>query len=462
MYDNIIDIARRDFMVLCSKCKEELNTYTLNNITFDICPKCSSLFISKDNFKKLEENISLSVNKVDLFGLKPVKTGEQNKKCVYCNHDMVKIYYDGVILDRCDKCEMLMFDNGELSKYFAKVSNDNIEIMNNARFLKSYINNEQNISKKENHDNSVTNIPIRSSNMKIQTKEVEKKVCAIDGWLAIGIMACAILILGLIYALIWTTTQTPSALMFIIITVSLLIISGSFIISGFIIVQPQEAVVLTLFGKYYGTLRNQGFYWINPFTNGKNNIISLKARTLDNGKQKINDISGNPIEVGIMVTWEVSDTAKAVFNVNDFKTFLSAQCDSALRNIVRMYPYDVPEDSDKQSLKGDSVEISEKLKREIQERVSVAGLNIIDAKITHLAYSSEIAMAMLQRQQANAVLDAKRAIVDGAVGMVEMVIERLSRNINLDDKTKASMVNNLLVVLCSSRDSQPVIRNDVL
>jgi len=239
------------------------------------------------------------------------------------------------------------------------------------------------------------------------------------------------------------------------------------LISGFKIVAPQEAIVFTLFGKYYGTLRNPGFYWVNPFAavhNWMMGRISLKARTLDNARQKINDVLGNPIEVGIMVTWEVKDTARAVFNVNDYQSFLSAQCDSALRNIVRMYPYDAPEDSGKQSLKGDSAEISDKLKIEIQERVKVAGLNIIDARITHLAYSSEIAMAMLQRQQANAVLDAKRTIVEGAVGMVEMAINRLSQNenIKLDDKTKASMVNNLLVVLCSSRESQPVVRNDIL
>ena len=185
---------------------------------------------------------------------------------------------------------------------------------------------------------------------------------------------------------------------------------------------------------------------------------------MDNGKQKINDVMGNPIEVGIMVTWEVKDTAKAIFNVDNYNSFLSAQCDSALRNIVRLYPYDAPDDSNRQSLKDDSAEISEKLKERIQESVSAAGLNIIDARITHLAYSSEIAAAMLQRQQANAIIDAKRAIVDGAVSMVEMALEKLSRNKNiiLDDKTKASMVNNLLVILCGNKESQPVIRNDYM
>ena len=237
-----------------------------------------------------------------------------------------------------------------------------------------------------------------------------------------------------------------------------------FLINGFKILKPQEALVYTLFGKYYGTLKNAGFYWVNPLASTTLGIISLKASTLDNGQQKINDVMGNPIQVGIIVTWEIQDTAKALFNVNNYTSFLSAQCDSALRNIVRLYPYDAPEDSNIQSLKDDSAEISEKLKARIQDCVSVAGINIIDARITHLAYSSEIAAAMLQRQQANAVIDAKRAIVDGAVGMVEMAIDKLSlnKNINLDEKTKASMVNNLLVVLCSNKDSQPVVRNDLL
>ena len=183
----------------------------------------------------------------------------------------------------------------------------------------------------------------------------------------------------------------------------------------------------------------------------------------DNGKQKINDELGNPIEVGIIVIWEVADTAKAMFNVEDYRTFISAQSDSALRNIVRMYPYDTPEDSDTPSLRGDSAEISAKLKAEIQRNVRVAGINVVDAKITHLAYAPEIAIAMLQRQQAAAVIDAKKAIVDGAVGMVEMALNRLSSNniVQLDETEKAKMVNNLLVTLCSNKEAQPVIKNSM-
>lgn len=191
--------------------------------------------------------------------------------------------------------------------------------------------------------------------------------------------------------------------------------------------------------------------------------ISLKAMTLDNGKQKINDELGNPIEVGIIVIWEVADTAKAIFNVDDYKTFISAQSDSALRNIVRMYPYDAPEESEKSSLRGDSAEISAKLKAEIQRNVKVAGINVVDAKITHLAYAPEIAIAMLQRQQAAAVIDAKKTIVEGAVGMVEMALNRLTANniVQLDELEKAKMINNLLVTLCSNKEAQPVIKNNL-
>ena len=227
--------------------------------------------------------------------------------------------------------------------------------------------------------------------------------------------------------------------------------------------KPQEAMALTVFGKYIGTLKGAGFHWVNPFARSVTPFvpISLKARTLDNGKQKINDELGNPIEVGIIVIWEVQDTAKAVFNVDDYTQFLSSQSDSALRNIVRMYPYDAPEDSDRQSLRGDSQEISAKLKAEIQRNVKVAGLNIIDAKITHLAYAPEIAVAMLQRQQATAIIDAKKAIVEGAVSMVEMALNKLSENdvVKLDEAEKANMVNNLLVILCSNKEAQPVIKN---
>ncbi|MFA6948812.1 MAG: SPFH domain-containing protein [Eubacteriales bacterium] len=258
---------------------------------------------------------------------------------------------------------------------------------------------------------------------------------------------------------------------------------------GLKILKPNEALVLTLFGKYYGTLRGEGFYYVNPFCVAVNpavrggtkdgvstgviggvNIssgqlisrkLSLKAMTLDNKKQKINDLLGNPIEIGIIVIWRVVNTAQAVFAVDNYMEYLSIQCDSALRNIVRLYPYDVSRDGDEKSLRSSSVEIAEKLKDEIQSKVGVAGLEIIEARITYLAYAPEIAAAMLQRQQASAVIDARQMIVEGAVGMVEMALERLSEKeiVQLDEERKAQMVSNLLVVLCGNHDAQPIVNS---
>ncbi len=263
---------------------------------------------------------------------------------------------------------------------------------------------------------------------------------------------------------------------------------------GLKILKPKEALVLTLFGKYIGTLKGEGFFYVNPFVSAVNpasvrgaatatedqnpvtqlnkqtgnvtvnipsKIISLKTMTLNNNKQKINDRLGNPVEIGIVVIWRVVNTAKAVFNVDNYKAYLSIQCDSALRNIARMYPYDVSEEGEEVTLRGSSQEVAEKLKDEIQSRVEIAGLEIIEARITHLAYAPEIAAAMLQRQQASAIIDARKMIVDGAVGMVEMALNKLSENdiVQLDDERKAAMVSNLLVVLCGNKDAQPVVNS---
>lgn len=263
---------------------------------------------------------------------------------------------------------------------------------------------------------------------------------------------------------------------------------------GLKILKPQEALVLTLFGKYIGTLKGEGFYYVNPFVSAVNpaahpglatatedpntsapmghpasNVkvtvpskkISLKTMTLNNNKQKVNDELGNPVEIGIVVIWRVVNTAKAVFNVDNYKSFLSIQCDSALRNIARRYPYDVAADGEEMTLRGSSQEVAEKLKIEIQSRVENAGLEILEARITHLAYAPEIAAVMLQRQQASAIIDARKMIVDGAVGMVEMALEKLSQNevVQLDEERKAAMVSNLLVVLCGNRDAQPIVNS---
>ena len=274
---------------------------------------------------------------------------------------------------------------------------------------------------------------------------------------------------------------------------------------GLKILKPQEALVLTLFGDYIGTLKGEGFYWVNPFCtavnpaastqlnqsgdvktkatrvsaegmeinlNPEGKRMSLKIMTLNNNRQKINDCLGNPIEIGIAVTWRIVDTAKAAFNVDNYKEFLSLQCDSALRNIVRIYPYDTAPNvdttgdgiADEGSLRGSSEVVAKRIRDEIQSRVDEAGLEIVEARITYLAYAPEIAAVMLQRQQASAVVDARKLIVDGAVGMVEMALERLSEKgtVELDEERKAAMVSNLLVVLCGNRDAQPIVNSGSL
>ena len=265
-------------------------------------------------------------------------------------------------------------------------------------------------------------------------------------------------------------------------------------LAGLKVLKPQEALVLTLFGNYYGTLKGEGFYFVNPFCSAVNPAartvlnqsgdvkasaatdngmkMSLKIMTLNNNKQKINDCLGNPVEIGIAVMWRITDTAKAAFNVDNYKAFLSLQCDSALRNIVRIYPYDTAPGvdttgdgiADDGSLRGSSEVVANRIKAEIQGRVEEAGLEIVDARITYLAYAPEIAAVMLQRQQASAVVDARKLIVDGAVGMVEMALERLSTNgtVELDEERKAAMVSNLLVVLCGNKDAQPIVNSGSL
>ncbi|HCM92953.1 MAG TPA: hypothetical protein DIS78_10355 [Lachnospiraceae bacterium] len=286
----------------------------------------------------------------------------------------------------------------------------------------------------------------------------------------------------------------------------LIFIFGWFPLLGLKVLKPQEALVLTLFGNYKGSLKEPGFYFVNPFctavnpaagtrlaqsgespakpetvnlnVNSSANVnvyskkISLKAMTLNNGRQKINDCLGNPVEIGIAVIWKVTDTAKAVFNVDNYKEYLSLQCDSALRNIVRIYPYDVATDvdttgdghADEGSLRGSAEVVAGRIRDEIQGKVTDAGLEIIEARITYLAYAPEIASVMLQRQQASAIIDARKMIVDGAVGMVEMALDRLNEKdiVNLDEERKAAMVSNLLVVLCGNHDAQPVVNSGSL
>ena len=311
----------------------------------------------------------------------------------------------------------------------------------------------------------------------------------------VGIVAAAFLMEG--------DAEVPGTVLMVL---SIIVLALGWIpLCGLKVLKPQEALVLTLFGDYIGTLKGQGFYWVNPFCtavnpasatrlnqsgdvktkatrvsadgvevnlNAEGKRMSLKIMTLNNNRQKINDCLGNPVEIGIAVTWRIIDTAKAAFNVDNYKEFLSLQCDSALRNIVRIYPYDTAPNidttgdgiADEGSLRGSSEVVAQRIKDEIQSRVDEAGLEIVEARITYLAYAPEIAAVMLQRQQASAVVDARKLIVDGAVGMVEMALERLSEKgtVELDEERKAAMVSNLLVVLCGNRDAQPIVNSGSL
>lgn len=322
-------------------------------------------------------------------------------------------------------------------------------------------------------------------------------IAAIAADFALVILSCTI----------WGTAEHPFLPLFIPTLVLLCVIWILFL--GFKVLKPQEALVLTLFGEYIGTIREPGFYFVNPFCVAVNPAaktrlgqsgdvdggdasrriliaagtanqlnetvskkISMKAMTLSNARQKVNDVLGNPVEIGVAVIWRVKDTAAAVFNVDNYKEYLSLQCDSAVRDIVKIYPYDVAPGvdttgdghADDGSLRGSTTVVAGRIRDMIQEKVREAGLEIIEARITYLAYAPEIAAVMLQRQQASAVIDARKMIVDGAVGMVEMALERLKENgtIDLDEERKAAMVSNLLVVLCGNHDAQPVVNSGSL
>lgn len=246
-----------------------------------------------------------------------------------------------------------------------------------------------------------------------------------------------------------------------------------FLFAGLKTVQPNEAYVFTLFGKYYGTLKDEGFYWVNPFCTAVNPAsgmlagnplskkLSLKAMTLNNDKQKVNDEEGNPIEISVVVIWRIVESAKAVFNVENYMAYISTQCDAAIRQVARQYPYDVSSNGDEKSLRGSAQEVADILKNELQARVEMAGIEVLEARISHLAYAPEIAAAMLQRQQASAIIAARQKIVEGAVSMVQMALNKLSEEqiVELDDERKAQMVSNLLVVLCGNKDAQPVVNS---
>lgn len=346
--------------------------------------------------------------------------------------------------------------------------------------------------------------------MKNLNDVTEKTLKATSGWkvLIASIILYLAAIVGTVFGGIGMESHRNNQALYI----ALFVVSVVYLCLGWIwwlglkVIAPNEALVLTLFGRYVGTLKDDGFFFVNPFCTAINPAaktklnqsgdvsgnapqlslgngqialgtsvdmpskkISLKVMTLNNNRQKINDCLGNPIEIGIAVMWKVNDTAKAVFNVDNYKEYLSLQCDAALREIVRIYPYDVAPNvdttgdgiADEGSLRGSSEIVANRIREKIEEKVGFAGLEILEARITYLAYAPEIAAIMLQRQQASAIIDARKMIVDGAVGMVQMALEKIvDENIcGLDDERKAQMVSNLLVVLCGNQNAQPIINS---
>lgn len=326
--------------------------------------------------------------------------------------------------------------------------------------------------------------------MKMQSQiQEEKRLQPLNGLLMLFLFLAGLL--GSVALFILSILYTEGTALGILITCSILIFLVCCIgFGGLKVINPNEALVLALFGNYYGTLTQDGFFFVNPFCTAINPTVknytrvsaststgvnlnagmesskkvSLKTMTLNNEKQKVNDEQGNPIEIGTVVIWKVENATKAVLNVENYKRYLSIQCDAITRNAARRYPYDAAEGIDERSLRGSSQEVADIMKNELQEKVSDAGILILEVRITHLSYAPEIASAMLQRQQAAAIIDARQKIVEGAVGMVEMALDKLNEHdiVTLDEERKAAMVSNLLVVLCGNKEAQPIVNSGSL
>lgn len=286
-------------------------------------------------------------------------------------------------------------------------------------------------------------------------KEIPKKVRA---GLEMFVLTSLLLIISIIIFIFGITADKG---IFYIISV-VLFLGWLLLIMGFFTLQPNEAAALILFGDYRGTVKVQGWLWANPFYTKRK--ISLRSRNFNSDKLKVNDEMGNPIEIATVIVWRVQNTAEALFDVDNYIEYVEIQSESALRHLAGLYPYDVTDNEKQLSLRGSSEEVSEALKKELQERLSKAGVTVEEARLSHLAYSPEIAAAMLQRQQASAIIAARQKIVEGAVGMVEMALHKLNENgiVELDEERKAAMVSNLLVVLCGERSTQPVINAGTL
>ncbi len=279
---------------------------------------------------------------------------------------------------------------------------------------------------------------------------------ALSGWLVFLFFLAMVVLLAIT---IWQAAETEEPLLVVAAIATGIV--DLIILSGFFIVNPNDSRALVLFGRYRGTVRSNGFFWTNPFTVKKR--VSLRVRNLNTDTLKVNDLNGNPIEIATIVVWRVKNTGHALFDVDDYEGYIDLQCESAVRQLASRYPYDVSDEAGL-SLRGSRDEVAVELNKELGERLDLAGIEILEARLSHLAYAPEIASAMLRRQQADAVIAARQKIVDGAVGMVEMALDKLKsiETIELDQERRASMVSNLMVVLCSETGVQPVVNTGTL
>jgi regulator of protease activity HflC (stomatin/prohibitin superfamily) len=284
----------------------------------------------------------------------------------------------------------------------------------------------------------------------------EKEMRGLSGWLTVTVLLALA-----IAAVCWFVSAVRGGSgLEVVLSIGLFVLAAA-AVAGLTVVNPNEARVVTLFGVYKGSIKQPGFWWVGPLTTRRK--LSLRIRNFESGKLKVNDLDGNPIEIAAVVVWRIVETFEAAFNVNDYEHFVHVQSESALRNLATSYSYDSHVDGT-HSLRLSAGEVAEQLRREIQERLETAGIEVIEARISHLAYAPEIAGAMLRRQQASAVIAARQKIVEGAVGMVEMALDEISRKrvVELDEERKAAMVSNLLVVLCSERGVEPVVNTGTL
>ena len=290
----------------------------------------------------------------------------------------------------------------------------------------------------------------------------ERVKSTLSGWVMVPAMLAgfAICLWGFVGQVILIENETGGSAAIMALCV-LGVLTLLVCIKGYFIVNPNEAKVLTLFGKYSGSVKSDGFHWANPLLTKRH--ISLRVRNFESSQIKVNDLEGNPIEIAAVVVWKVTETAEACFEVDSYEHYVKVQSEAAVRNLATHYPYDAYEDHQK-SLRGNTQEIAEQMKLQVQERLNKAGVEVLEARINHLAYAPEIASAMLQRQQAGAIIAARQRIVEGAVGMVEMALDLLSQRdvVTLDNDRKAAMVSNLLVVLCGDRNTQPVVNTGTI